>query len=118
MSVSAQISSSRCQSLRVAGQAGDFQSDHQPGVTHAHLGHECLEALAICRRSAGLSQVAVDDHDAIGMPAECDGALPESVLTLGALGVFQDLTRRGLTDVEIRAPFQVPGVLPSACRLA
>ena len=33
----------------VAGQAGDFQPDHQPGVTHAHLGHEFLETLAICR---------------------------------------------------------------------
>jgi hypothetical protein len=33
----------------VAGQAGDLQPDHQSGVTHAHLGHEFLETLAICR---------------------------------------------------------------------
>ena len=60
---------------------------------------EFLETLAICRRTAGLSQVAVDDDDAIRMPAECEGALPESVLALGALGVFQDLTRRRLQDI-------------------
>src|SRR5437016_4680253 len=64
----------------VAGQAGDFQPDHQSGVSYAYLGHEFLETLAICRRAAGLSLVAVDDDDAIRMPAECEGALPESVL--------------------------------------
>lgn len=54
--------------------------------------------------------VAVDDDNAIRMPAECEGALSESILALGALGVFQDLTRRGLPDVEIGVPLQVRGV--------
>ena len=35
------------------------------------------------------------------------GALPKGVLTLGALGVVHHLTGRGLTDVQIRVPFEV-----------
>ena len=93
---------------RITGQAGDFQSDHQPGVTHAHLGHQCLESLAIGRRRAGLPLVVVDDDDPIVVPPEREGALPEGVLTLGALGVVHHLTGRGLTDVQIRVPFEVP----------
>ena len=68
----------------VAGQSGNFQPDDQADVVHAHLTNEFLETLALGGRSAGLSQVAVDDHDAIGMPAECDSSLAKSILTLGA----------------------------------
>src|SRR5205085_8683847 len=77
---------------RVAGQARDFQSDHQAGTAKAHLTHEFLETFTVRvrRQSGGVSQVSVDKHDAIGMPAERNGALPESVLALGALGVFQN----------------------------
>src|SRR6266851_8936329 len=44
------------------------------------------------------------------MPAESDGALSQRVLTLGALRVFQHLTRSGLTNVKIRLPFEVLGL--------
>jgi hypothetical protein len=94
----------------IARQAGDFQSNHQPSATHADVAHQSLKTLAVCGRSPGLSQVAVDDDDVIGIPAERDGTLPESVLTFGALGVFRDLTQRGLTDIKIGHPFQMPVV--------
>ena len=67
---------------RVACQAGYFQSDHEPGMTHAHLGHEFLESFAISRRSAGMPEIAVEDHDnAIGVPAQRNRSLAKRVLT-------------------------------------
>jgi hypothetical protein len=59
---------------------------------------------------SGVSQVAVDDHDTVSMPAERQGALSQSILALRAFRIFQDLSRRGLTDIKISAPFQVLGV--------
>jgi hypothetical protein len=34
---------------RIAGQAGDFQADHQSGMTHTHLSHEFLKTFPIGR---------------------------------------------------------------------
>ena len=103
VSVKAQISSSRCQSLELRANRETSQPNHQPGVPHAHLGHELFKTFTIYRGSARLPEIVVDDNDAIGMPAESDGALPQCVLTLGAR-VFQHLTRSGLTYIKDMRP--------------
>src|SRR5437763_7775137 len=83
----------------VAGESRHFQPDHKPGPTHAYLTDEPLETFPLRRQGGGASQIAVDEHNVIGVPAECDGALPESILAFRAFCVFQDLPRRGLTDI-------------------
>src|SRR5690242_12561475 len=79
-------------------------------MAHAHFGNESLEPFAIGRGRPRLSLVMVDDDDPIGMPPKRNGTLPERVLPFRALRVVHHLTRRGLTDIEVRVPFQVPGV--------
>ncbi len=79
-------------------------------MPHPHLGYELFKTFTIDCRSARLPEIIVDDNDVIGMPAESDGALSQRVLTLGALRVFQHLTRSGLTNVKIRLPFEVLGL--------
>jgi hypothetical protein len=54
-------------------------------MTHAHLGNEFLESFAIGRRSTGMPQIAVDNDNAIGVPAEFHRSLAKCVLTFGAL---------------------------------
>jgi hypothetical protein len=94
----------------ITGKAGNFQSDHESGMTHAHLGHEFLEACAIGSRSAGLPEIRVDHDNAVVMPAERERSLAKRVLTFGALGIFQYLTRRRLPDIQIGISFQVRGI--------
>src|SRR5260370_5607653 len=81
-------------------------------MPHPHLGYELFKTFTIDCRSARLPEIIVDDHDVLGMPAQRDGTLPQRVLTLGALRVFQHLTRSGLTDIEIRLSFEVLGLYP------
>jgi hypothetical protein len=54
-----------------------------------------------------LAEVAVDDDDLIDGPAERDGALPQRILPLRALRVFEHLPQGGLADVEIRRATQM-----------
>ncbi|HEX9202222.1 MAG TPA: hypothetical protein VF865_21870 [Acidobacteriaceae bacterium] len=79
-------------------------------MTHAHLGNEFLKSFAISGRSAGMPQIAVDDDNAIGMPAERGRSLAKRVLTFGALNVLQHLTRRRLPDIDVSVSFQVCGI--------
>jgi hypothetical protein len=72
---------------RIARQARDFQPEHDPGVPDTDLGHQALEALAICRRSPGLSEVRVNHDDPLLRPSQGDCPLAQTVLALGALGV-------------------------------
>ena len=75
-------------------------------MAHTNLGHEFLKTFAIDRGSAGMPQIAIDDDNALGRPAKRDGSLPQRVLTLGALRVFQYLPWRGLADVKIGVALQ------------
>jgi hypothetical protein len=54
-----------------------------------------------------LAQVRIDDNDLILLPAQSDGMLAKRILPLCAFDVFEDLTYRGLPDVEISSPFQM-----------
>src|SRR5712692_4680392 len=93
---------------RVAGQAGDFQAHHQPGPPEPHVTDELLKAFAIGGRRAGLPEVAINHHYLLNRPAERDGALPERILALGALRVFDHLPQRRLPNVQIRLTPEMP----------
>src|SRR5215468_1090335 len=94
---------------RVARQTGDLEPHHDARAPQAHFGDETLKAFAIGRGCTRLPEVAVDHDDPLERPSECDGALPEGVLPLGALLVLEDLTQRRLPHVEVRVALQMPG---------
>ena len=66
-----------------------------------------LKSFPVGSRSAGLAQIGIDDDDLLLRPAQCDCMLPQAILPLRAFGVLEDLTKRGLPDVEIGSPFQM-----------
>ena len=92
----------------VARQPGDFEAEHDAGAPHAHLGDETLEPFPV-GRGAGLAEIGVDDHDAVGWPAEGDRPLAERILAAGALGVFEHLAQGGLAHIEEGGAAQVGG---------
>jgi hypothetical protein len=54
--------------------ARDLQAEHHANLAQANRGHQLLETHAVAG-GARLAEVAVDDHDPILWPAECNGAL-------------------------------------------
>src|SRR5690606_39263870 len=76
-------------------------------VPESHFAHQGLEAVAVLGVRAGHAQVAVDRADALDRPTQGDCALAQRVLTLGALGLLEHLTQRGLPDIEERIALQM-----------
>ena len=58
-----------------AGQSAHLQAEDQPDVVEGDLGQQPLETGPALDRLAALAQVVVDGGDAIGRPAEGDGAV-------------------------------------------
>jgi hypothetical protein len=102
---------------RIPCQPGNFQAQHDTGFAQAHLRNQSLKALPIDSRWAGLSQIAVDDDDVLNGPAQGNGMLAQSVLPLRAFGIFEHLAKRGLADVKIGIPLQVPGIHFLVCKV-
>ena len=85
-------------------QPGNFQAEHDAGFAQADFCNQLLKALPIDSRCAGLPKVAVNDDDALHGPAQGHGMLAQSVLPLGAFGIFEHLSKRGLADVRPAFP--------------
>ena len=85
---------------RVPGEPAHFEPEDDAGAAEADFGDELLKAFAIRGAGARLALIAVDGDDPLARPAECDGALLESVLTGGRLGVAHHLPQGGLADVD------------------
>jgi len=94
----------------VSRQARNFQTEHNARFAQTHFRDQFLKAFPIDSRCTGLPQVAVDDDDALHRPAQGNRLLAQSVLTLGAFGIFEHLAKRGLADVKVGVSLQVPGV--------
>src|SRR5581483_7141291 len=109
VSVMAQISRSRCQSVEFRARRETSSPRTIPALAHAHFHHEFLESLTVRRRRAGLAQIAVYGDDLIIMPPEGDGTFSKRILTCCTLGVLDDLAWSGLTDVQKGAAFEVTG---------
>jgi hypothetical protein len=109
VSVMAQISRSRCQSVEFRARRETSSPRTNTGSAHAHFHHESLESLTVGRRCGGLAQIAVYGDNLITMPPEGDGTFPKRILTCCALGVLDDLARSGLTDIQKDAAFEVTG---------
>ena len=69
VSLGAQISSSRCQSVEFeTREPGHLEPEHDSGPAHADLGDQMPESLAI-GVGAGQAEVGIDHDDALGRPA-------------------------------------------------
>ena len=103
----AQISSSRCQSALFLANRETSSPITMPAPAEADIRHELSKPLSPRRRRAGLALVGIDHDDSILGPAErsCSGA--QTVLTLRALDVLENLLHRGLPDVEVRGTIEV-----------
>lgn len=69
----------------IAGQARSVETHHETGVAKADLGNELLETMTVHAASTGFAQILVNHLDALGRPAQTDGAIDKAVLQLGAL---------------------------------
>ena len=93
----------------VAGQAGAFQPEDDPGPPEGHLGDQLLEPFPVGGAGAGLALVDVDHGDLGGGPAQRDRLAAQVVLADRGLGVVQDLLEARLADIEQSGPGQVGG---------
>lgn len=85
-----------------------------PGKVDAGLGDgyfadQFLEAVAGNGAGSRFAQVAVDNLDAFGRSSGGNGAVAQPILSLRALAVLGDLSKRRLTDVEVSVAPQVIG---------
>jgi hypothetical protein len=94
----------------IACQPGDLQAEHHSGATQTDLGHQTLKAFAIRGASSRLPQIGIDDGDLILWPTQSDRLLAQCILPLGAFRVLEDLTKGGLSNIEISGPFQMGGL--------
>jgi hypothetical protein len=78
------------------------------------LGEEPLEPRSIGGRTATLAEIVVDHQDAIRPPAQGDGPVDELVLPVGRFTILEDLSLRGLANVDHRQAIEVT-VVDFAC---
>jgi hypothetical protein len=84
----------------VSRQAGNFQAQHDASFAQADFGNQLLKPFPIHSRGAGLPEIGVDDDDVLHGPAQGDGMLAQTVLSLGAFGIFKNLTKRRLAHIK------------------
>jgi hypothetical protein len=91
----------------IPSQARDLQPHHQAGLAEGDLTDQLLKPVAAGRLGARLTEIAVDYVDTFERPAQCHGAIPQGVLALCALRVFQNLARCRLSNVKIGIVLQM-----------
>ena len=87
---------------RVPGQARNLQPHHQACLAECDFTDQFLRPIPAGRLRSRLAEVAVDYVDTLERPTQHNGAITQGILTLRALRVLQNLTRGGLSNVEIR----------------
>ena len=84
----------------VAGQARDFQTEHEADPGEGDLGSEPSKAGAGHGSATGQAQIFIDDDDPFGGPAELAGLAGERVLPLGRFAIVLDLSGARLTQID------------------
>ena len=90
----------------VAREPGHLEPEHDPGPSHADLGDQMLESLAV-GVGAGEAEIAIDHDNALGRPAQGHGPLAQRVLAPRALAMVEHLALSGLTHVQVGIAAQV-----------
>ena len=89
-------------------QPAQLQPQHDPHVVQAHLRHQPLEARPLVGRLAAPALILVDDHHALGRPAEPLRELCQGILPFARLAVLEHLLGGRLPHVHDREPIEVP----------
>ena len=76
-------------------------------MPHADVADQALKALAPGSRCTGLALITVDDDDLLVAPAKGNCASTKCILPLRALDVLENLSHRGLTNVQVGTAFEV-----------
>src|SRR5499433_2984994 len=84
----------------VAGQARDFQTQHEADTGERHLGSEPGKAGAGRGSAARQAQVFINDDDPFGGPAELTSLAGERVLPFSRFAIVLDLSGAGLTQID------------------
>jgi len=85
-------------------QARGFQGEDRADLAESHVADQGLEVLATGHSRAGLAEIPVEGPDPFRAPAERLRLACQIVLSLGALLVEADLSRRRLTNVDVGLP--------------
>ena len=93
----------------VARQARDLEPQHEADVREGDFGGEPGETRSRDKAGAGESEVLIDDHDAIGGPAEFTGFGGKRILSIGRLAIVLDLGGAGLAQVDDRLTREMAG---------
>ena len=93
----------------VAGEAGDFEAEHDPDVAEGDFGGEPGEAIALGNAGTGNPEVFVDNDDLLGWPAKCRRLGSQGVLAMCRFSIVLNLRRRGLSEINICGATQVRG---------
>ena len=115
MSVSAQISRSRCQSIEFRARRDTSRPSTMPArarltsVTSRWKPSRSAAEAPDCPRSVSMTMTRSSGHPS------ATACLPKRILPLRALGVLEHLTQSGLPDVEISTPLEVAGFYLLMC---
>src|SRR5215469_7973232 len=84
----------------VAGQARDFQTEHEADTGECYLGGEPSKAGSGYGSATGQPQIFIDDDDPLRGPAELARLAGERVLPLGRFAIVLDLSGARLTQIN------------------
>src|SRR5499427_3708728 len=84
----------------VAGQARDFQTQHEPDTSERHLGNEPGKAGAGRGSAARQAEVFINHDDPFGGPAELASLAGQRVLPLSRFAIVLDLSGARLTQID------------------
>src|SRR5262249_50504823 len=84
----------------VAGQARDFQTEHEANTGKGDLRGQPSKAGASHGSATGQAQIFINDDDPFGGPAELTSLAGERVLPFSRFAIVLDLSGAGLTQID------------------
>jgi|SRR6516164_1260560 len=93
----------------VTSEAGDLETEHDPDMSKRDFRCEPREAAALDDAGAGKPEVFVDDDDLLRRPAERGRPGGQGILALCGLAIVLDLSRSGLSEIDIGSATQMRG---------
>ena len=84
----------------VAGEAGDFETEHDPDMSERNVRRKPRETTTLNNAGTGHAEVLVEDDNLLHRPAECGRPGGQRILTLRRFAIVLDLGGRGLSNIH------------------
>src|SRR5262249_47018960 len=91
----------------VARHAGDFQGEHDAGVTERDLGGQAREPGTLRESGAGHAQIFIDEDHLLRGPTQLTRVLPQRILASRGFTVVLDLRWTRLANIDKRRALRV-----------